>query len=71
MITTKSDLIESVSMIMDFYTKHALGPLAAPSCLVCGKSTRGVKVAIKHMELPAIVVCAPCRDAASGGPATC
>jgi hypothetical protein len=47
-----------------FFEKHALGPKALPSCLVCGRVTVGDDVAIQHMELPAIVVCAPCRNAA-------
>lgn len=50
--------------LLDFFNKHALGSLEAPSCLVCGKSTQGKEVAIRHMELPNIVVCSECRGAA-------
>lgn len=39
-----------------------LGPLAAPSCLCCGKLPD--EVAIRHMELPGVVICKTCRDAA-------
>jgi hypothetical protein len=45
-----------------FYDKHALGPMMAPSCLVCGQLPD--KVAIQHMELPGVVVCEKCRTAA-------
>lgn len=45
-----------------FWHKHALGPLAAPSCLCCGKLPD--EVAIRHMELPGVVICKTCRDAA-------
>ncbi len=48
---------------LQFFSKHALGPLARPSCLVCGKPPEVWPPAIQHMELPAVVVCHPCRDA--------
>jgi hypothetical protein len=47
-----------------FWSKHALGPLAAPSCLCCGKLPN--EVAIRHMELPGVVICTVCRDKALG-----
>lgn len=47
-----------------FWHKHALGPLAAPSCLCCGKLPD--EVAIRHMELPGVVICKLCRDKALG-----
>ncbi|CAE6899715.1 hypothetical protein [Paraburkholderia domus] len=53
----------TVIRVLDFYKKHAMGALAAPSCLCCGRSTQDVEVAIKHMDLPDIVVCAECHRA--------
>lgn len=41
-----------------FYDKYATGPMLAPSCLYCGKLPN--KVAIRHLELPGIVVCEAC-----------
>jgi hypothetical protein len=54
-------------ILQRFHTKHALGGKAAPSCLCCGHQTHPVTrpAAIKHMELPAIVICKQCRDSAS------
>lgn len=51
----------------EFYNKHALGPKAQPSCLVCGRSMHGRTVGIQHMELPGVVVCIECRDNAARG----
>lgn len=48
----------------EFFDKHALGPKSAPSCLCCGRSMQGLQPAIQHGELPAIVICERCRDAA-------
>lgn len=45
-----------------FFNRYAFGPLAAPSCLVCGQLPK--KVAIQHLELPGIVVCEQCWHAA-------
>jgi hypothetical protein len=55
-------------ILQQFHTKHALGALAAPSCLCCGQQTHPITrpIAVQHMELPAIVVCKQCKDAASG-----
>lgn len=44
-----------------FHEKHALGPMRAPSCLCCGQLPESI--AIKHAELPGIVICTKCRDA--------
>jgi hypothetical protein len=52
-------------VLQQFHTKYALGPLAAPSCLCCGKSTQGIEIGVQHMELPGVVICKPCKDAAS------
>lgn len=46
-----------------FWERYALGPLMAPSCLCCGKLPD--KVAIQHIELPCIVICEKCRNAAT------
>lgn len=56
--------------LAEFHLKHALGPMLAPSCLVCGQQTMPEEldapcsVAIQHAELRGIVVCKQCRDAA-------
>lgn len=55
-------------ILQQFHTKHAMGPLAAPSCLCCGKSTQGTEIGVQHLELPGIVICAPCKAAASRVP---
>lgn len=57
--------------LSEFHHKHALGPMLPPSCLVCGQMTGPAEleaefsVAIQHAELPGIVVCKRCRDAAT------
>lgn len=48
--------------LSSFHEKHALGPMRAPSCLCCGQLPESI--AIKHAELPGIVICTKCRDAA-------
>jgi hypothetical protein len=53
-------------ILQQLHSKHAMGALSAPSCLCCGESTQGREVAIQHLELPAIVICKRCRDAATG-----
>jgi hypothetical protein len=53
---------EELATMRPFWTKHALGPLAKPSCLCCGKSDYE-SVAVKHMELPGVVICAECKRA--------
>ena len=55
--------------LQQFHTKHAMGSLAAPSCLCCGRSTQGVEIGVQHMELPGIVICKPCKDATAPGDA--
>lgn len=45
-----------------FFDKHALGPLAAPSCFMCGETVPGA-AAVHHMELPGVVGCARCQAA--------
>lgn len=47
-----------------FFAKYALGPKMPPSCLVCGRVSPWPP-AIQHAELPGIVVCHSCRDAAA------
>lgn len=57
-------------LLQRFYGKHALGGLAAPSCLCCGQQTHPITrpIAVQHMELPAIVVCKQCKDASGVNP---
>lgn len=57
--------------LMEFFSRHAVGPLAAPSCFLCGQKTLPKEagmtdrvIAIQHEELPGIVICTGCRDAA-------
>ena len=58
-----------------FFNKHALGSMLPPSCLVCGHSQPNREEwGITHAELPNIIVCLKCRDAASARsaiPLTC
>jgi hypothetical protein len=51
-----------------FFERHAMGPKRAPSCLCCGEVPE--QIAVQHMELPGIVVCAKCRFPAQGGSPT-
>lgn len=53
-------------ILQQFHSKHALGALSAPSCLCCGRQTHPITrpIAVQHMELPAIVICKQCKDAA-------
>jgi hypothetical protein len=51
-------------ILQQFHTKHALGTLAAPSCFCCGKQTSASRlVAVKHLELPGMVICQKCKTA--------
>jgi hypothetical protein len=53
--------------LLAFFDKYALGPKSKPSCLVCGRDDYDAPPAIQHLELPGIVVCLKCRDAAQEG----
>lgn len=64
----KARMIHDFPKLMDFFTKWAFGPKLAPSCLVCGVSTQGREIGIRHMELPSIVVCMQCRNLATATP---
>ena len=55
-------MVHDFPALSAFHEKYALGPMAKPSCLCCGHVPE--EVAIKHMELPGIVICKKCRDAA-------
>jgi hypothetical protein len=57
-------MVHDFPALQAFHTKHALGPMLAPSCLCCGKSTQGVEIGVRHMELPGVVICKPCHTAA-------
>lgn len=56
--------------LSEFHRKHALGPMLPPKCLICGQSTAPAEleapfsVAIRHNDLPGVVVCKHCADAA-------
>ncbi len=52
-------------ILQQFHSRYALGTLAAPSCLCCGRQTHPITrpIAVKHMQLPAIVICKQCKDA--------
>lgn len=65
--TEQQRMIHDFPALQAFHLKHALGPMLAPSCLCCGQQTHPLTrpVAIKHGELPGIVICATCRDAAT------
>jgi hypothetical protein len=60
-------VIHDFPALQAFHIKHALGPMLAPSCLCCGQQTHPVTrpVAIKHGELPGIVICETCRELAA------
>lgn len=65
-------MLHDFPALQQFHTKHALGPMMPPSCLCCGQQTHPITrpVAVKHMELPGIVVCQQCHSAAiSSAPA--
>lgn len=69
-------LLQASDTALAFFRKHGLGPLAAPSCFMCGEVVPGA-AAVRHMELPGVVGCARCAaacDAAKphgGGPSEC
>ncbi len=58
-------MLHDFPLLQQFHTKHALGPMLPPSCLCCGQQTHPLSrpVAVKHMELPEIVICKACKDA--------
>ena len=53
---------DSTATALRFFERYALGPMRKPSCFVCGQLPE--KIAITHGDLPGIVVCEKCRDAA-------
>ena len=53
-------MIADFPALQQFHTKHALGSLMPPSCLCCGKTAN--EIAVRHLELPAIVICKDCKD---------
>lgn len=46
-----------------FYDRYALGPASTPSCICCGRIPGAI--AVRHSEIPGIVVCQKCHDAAT------
>lgn len=59
-------MLHDSQSLQQFHTKHALGPMMPPSCLCCGQQTHQLTrpVSVRHMELPGIVICKVCYDAA-------
>ncbi len=64
--SSQKRMLHDFPLLQAFHTKHALGPMLAPSCLSCGQQTNEATrpVSVRHMELPGIVVCKVCHDAA-------
>lgn len=61
---TQADVMrKDFAPLQQFHSKHALGSMLAPSCLVCGNQTHAYTrpAVIQHLELPGIVVCESCR----------
>lgn len=58
-------MLHDFPILQQFHTKHALGPMFHPSCMCCGHQTHPINlpVAVKHMELPGVVICRTCKDA--------
>lgn len=58
-------MLHDYPILQQFHTKHALGSIRAPSCFCCGKQTDPVTrpVAVKHLELPSMVICQECKTA--------
>lgn len=59
-------MLHDFPALQQFHAKHALGPMRPPSCLCCGQQTHPITrpVAVKHMELPGVVICEKCYTAA-------
>lgn len=57
-------MIADFPALAQFHTKYALGPMLPPSCLCCGQQTHPYSrpIAVKHLELPGIVICKECKD---------
>ncbi len=53
---------ELLATMRPFFNTHALGPLARPSCLCCGRNDYE-SVAVQHAELPGVVICDKCKQA--------
>lgn len=63
-VETKTVMEHDYPILRDFHNKYGLPQLMRPSCLVCGKPPTDWPPAIQHAELPGIIVCSVCRDAA-------
>ena len=63
-------MVHDFPHLAQFHAKHALGPMLPPSCLCCGHQTNPIThpVAVQHMELPGVVICKSCHDAALAQP---
>jgi hypothetical protein len=62
--TPEQRMLQAYPALSAFFEKYALGPKERPSCFVCGRTVEQWPPAIQHAELPGIVACFPCRDAA-------
>lgn len=62
--TPEQRMLQAYPRLAAFFGKYALGSLEKPSCFVCGRADYEWPPAIQHAELPSIVVCFQCRDAA-------
>jgi hypothetical protein len=56
-------MVHDFPALSEFYAKHALGPMTAPSCLCCGETTKVEDYAVRHAELPGIIICKICKSA--------
>ena len=60
-------MVQAFPRLMDFFSKHALPSLSAPSCIGCGHVG---KPTITHMELPNVYLCTKCVAAIRTKPTT-
>jgi hypothetical protein len=56
-------MVHDFPALSEFFAKYALGPMTAPSCLCCGRTTKVEDYAVRHAELPGIIICRACKSA--------
>jgi hypothetical protein len=56
-------MVHDFPALSKFFAKYALGPMTAPSCLCCGRTTKVEDYAVRHAELPGIIICRACKSA--------
>jgi hypothetical protein len=54
--------LQAYPKLSEFFSKYAIGPKLPPSCFVCGQIV--IEPAVTHAELPGIICCKRCKDAA-------